>query len=90
MTFLRVSLPLAWPGILAGVPLAWLRALGEFGATIMVAYHPTTLPVYLFVQFGAQGLREALPVALVLVVLGAAVVAVAQAAGLGGHRTGVS
>jgi molybdate transport system permease protein len=35
--FLRVSLPLAWRGILAGVLLAFARSLGEFGATLMVA-----------------------------------------------------
>ena len=35
--FLRVTLPLAWRGILAGVALAFSRALGEFGATILVA-----------------------------------------------------
>jgi molybdate transport system permease protein len=35
--FLRVTLPLAWRGILAGVLLAFARALGEFGATLMVA-----------------------------------------------------
>jgi molybdate transport system permease protein len=35
--FFRVSLPLAWRGCLAGVVLAFCRALGEFGATIMVA-----------------------------------------------------
>jgi len=35
--FLRVTLPLAWRGVLAGVVLAFSRALGEFGATIMVA-----------------------------------------------------
>ncbi len=35
--FLRVSLPLAWRGILAGTVLAFARALGEFGATVMVA-----------------------------------------------------
>ena len=35
--FLRVRLPLAWRGILAGAVLAFSRALGEFGATIMVA-----------------------------------------------------
>src|SRR5664279_3273285 len=33
----RVTLPLAWRGILAGVLLAFSRALGEFGATIMIA-----------------------------------------------------
>ncbi|KAB2875766.1 MAG: molybdate ABC transporter permease subunit [Burkholderiaceae bacterium] len=35
--FLRVTLPLAWRGILAGLLLAFARALGEFGATLMVA-----------------------------------------------------
>jgi molybdate transport system permease protein len=35
--FLRVSLPLAWRGILAGLLLSFARALGEFGATLMVA-----------------------------------------------------
>ena len=35
--FLRITLPLAWRGILAGVLLAFARALGEFGATLMVA-----------------------------------------------------
>ncbi|MFT5934031.1 MAG: molybdate transport system permease protein [Hydrogenophaga sp.] len=35
--FSRVSLPLAWRGILAGLLLAFARALGEFGATLMVA-----------------------------------------------------
>lgn len=36
-TFRRVTLPLAWPGILAGAVLAFGRALGEFGATIVLA-----------------------------------------------------
>ena len=35
--FLRVTLPLAWRGILAGAMLAFARAMGEFGATLMVA-----------------------------------------------------
>jgi molybdate transport system permease protein len=35
--FFRVTVPLAWRGILAGVLLAFARALGEFGATLMVA-----------------------------------------------------
>ncbi len=35
--FLRVSLPLAWRGILAGSMMAFARAMGEFGATLMVA-----------------------------------------------------
>lgn len=35
--FVRVTLPLAWPGILAGALLAFARAMGEFGASLMVA-----------------------------------------------------
>ena len=35
--FVRVTLPLAWRGILAGVMLSFARAMGEFGATLMVA-----------------------------------------------------
>jgi molybdate transport system permease protein len=35
--FLRVSLPLAWGGILAGTMMSFARAMGEFGATLMVA-----------------------------------------------------
>ena len=35
--FFRVTLPLAWRGVLAGTVLAFARALGEFGATIMIA-----------------------------------------------------
>ena len=37
MVFVRVTLPLAWRGILAGAMLSFARALGEFGATLMVA-----------------------------------------------------
>jgi molybdate transport system permease protein len=63
-TFTKVSLPLAWPAIRAGLLLAWLRAFGEFGATVMVAYHPYSLPIYLYVVFGGQGLPAMIPVLL--------------------------
>src|SRR4029453_29202 len=74
--FRRISLPLAWPGIAAGITLAWIRALGEFGATLIVAYNPHTLPVYMWVQFESNGLTGALPVAFVLVLLAGAAVAI--------------
>lgn len=76
--FRRISLPLAWPGIAAGITLAWIRALGEFGATMIVAYNPHTLPVYLWVSFESNGLKGALPVAFLLVVLAALAVAVSR------------
>jgi molybdate transport system permease protein len=78
--FLRVSLPLAWRGILAGLLLAWLRGFGEFGATVMVAYHPYSLPVYTYVAFGAAGLPAMVPV--LLPTLGAALLVMLGATGL--------
>ncbi len=72
--FRRISLPLAWRGIAAGITLAWIRALGEFGATLILAYNPHTLPVYLWVKFESNGLAGALPVALLLVLLATAAV----------------
>jgi molybdate transport system ATP-binding protein/molybdate transport system permease protein len=62
--FFRVTLPVAWPAISAGLALAWLRAFGEFGATVMVAYHPYSLPVYTYVVFGGQGLPAMMPLLL--------------------------
>lgn len=56
--FWTISFPLAWPGLLAGVVLAFARALGEFGATLMVAgYIPgitETIPlsIYFAVESG--------------------------------------
>lgn len=65
--FLEVQLPLAWRGILAGAVLAFTRALGEFGATILIAGNipgrTQTLALALFqrVQVGRE--REALEIA---------------------------
>ncbi|MDE2294229.1 MAG: ATP-binding cassette domain-containing protein [Gammaproteobacteria bacterium] len=81
-TFLRVSLPSARYGLLAGLLLAWLRAFGEFGATMMVAYHPYSLPVYSYVAFGAQGLPAMLPILLPTLALALAVMVLAGLAGV--------
>lgn len=60
--FLRVSLPLAWRGILAGTMLAFARAMGEFGATLMVAGNlpgktqTLSLAIYTAVESGNEGL----------------------------------
>jgi molybdate transport system permease protein len=62
--FFRVTLPLAWRGILAGVLLAFARALGEFGATLMVAgsipgrTQTLSIAVYEAVQAGQDGIAN--------------------------------
>ena len=67
----HVTLPLAGPGILAGVTLAFARAIGEFGATMMLAYYPRTMPVQIWVAFIELGLDNAYPVAILLVLIAA-------------------
>lgn len=74
--FLRIALPLAAPNVLAGILLAWMRAIGEYGATSIIAYHPTSLPVELYVALSAQGVGASLSLTYGFVVLAAIVVAV--------------
>jgi len=56
--FWRVNLPIAAPGIRAGLLLTWLRAFGEYGATVLIAYHPYSLPVFTYVQFSGSGIPD--------------------------------
>jgi ABC-type sulfate/molybdate transport systems ATPase subunit/ABC-type sulfate transport system permease component len=44
--FLRVDVPAASDGLRTGMILMWLRAFGEYGTTVVLAYHPYSLPVY--------------------------------------------
>jgi molybdate/tungstate transport system permease protein len=74
-TLWAVALPLAAPGIAAGVLLAWLRALGEYGATSIVAYHPASLPIELYVALSADGLARAIALAEAFFILTALAVA---------------
>lgn len=66
--FLRVTLPLAWRGVLAGLLLAFARAMGEFGATLMVAgsipgkTQTLSIAVYEAVQAGQDDTANALVV----------------------------
>ena len=73
--FFRIALPLAGPNVLAGIVLAWMRAIGEYGATSIVAYHPTALPVQLYVTLSAQGVVAALALSYGFVVLAAIAIA---------------
>ena len=75
--FLTISLPLAWPSVLAGAVLAFARALGEFGATIVVAGSipgvTRTLAVAIYTD--AETGRDADAFTLLLVSIGIAFVA---------------
>ncbi|HEY5104029.1 MAG TPA: ATP-binding cassette domain-containing protein [Acidimicrobiales bacterium] len=65
--FLRVAVPTAGHGIRAGMLLTWLRAFGEYGAVVILAYNPASLPIYTYNQFSGRGLPTTLaPTALAL------------------------
>jgi ABC-type sulfate/molybdate transport systems ATPase subunit/ABC-type sulfate transport system permease component len=57
--FLRVDVPAAGDGIRTGMILMWLRAFGEYGTTVVLAYHPYSLPVYVDNLFSSSPLSQA-------------------------------
>jgi molybdate/tungstate transport system permease protein len=67
-TFRRITLPLAAPGLAMGLATAWARAMGAFGAVLIVAYYPRGLPLQVLFSLQTYGLQNALPFALLLVV----------------------
>jgi molybdate/tungstate transport system permease protein len=67
--FRRVTLPLAAPGLAMSMAVAWARAIGAFGAVVIIAYHPFGIPLQIFVTMQETGLYTALPYALVLLVV---------------------
>ncbi len=77
-TFWNVSVPLARGAIIAGIVLTFVRAIGEFGATMMVAYNPRTMPTRLWVDFIAGGIDATVPLALSLLIITLLVLAAVQ------------
>lgn len=65
--FTLVTLPLAWRGVVSGILMMWARGISEFGAVVILAYHPKIVPVLLFERFQGFGLNAAQPVAVLLV-----------------------
>ncbi|MDF9746561.1 ABC transporter permease [Natrinema salsiterrestre] len=77
-TVRSVSLPLARNAIAAGIVLTFVRAIGEFGATMMVAYSPRTMPTQIRVSFIASGIDAIVPIALALLAIAVVVVLAVQ------------
>lgn len=81
--FLRVAVPIALPGLIAGASLAWARALGEFGATLLFAGNmpgrTQTMPLAIFAALEAD-VRLAVVFALVLAAMGGALLLVLRLA----------
>ena len=63
-----MTLPQAWRGVLTGALMMWARGVSEFGAVVILAYHPKVVPVLVYERFEGFGLAAAQPVAVVLIV----------------------
>jgi ABC-type Fe3+/spermidine/putrescine transport system ATPase subunit/ABC-type sulfate transport system permease component len=77
--FWRVAVPVASGGIRAGMVLSWLRAFGEYGAVVVLAYNPTSLPIYTYNQFSGVGLPTTLAPTALAIVVAVVVVGVSRA-----------
>ena len=66
-TFFRVTFPLAWRSMMLGMIMCTARAISEFGAVVIVAYHPMTAPVLIYERFTAYGLKYSQPVSVWLI-----------------------
>lgn len=67
--FFRVSLPLAWRSIFSGSVMMWARGISEFGAVLILVYHPMVAPILVYERFEEYGLDNARPVAVILILV---------------------
>lgn len=71
--FFNVAIPLAWPGIIGGLVLSFARALGEFGATLMIAGNipgrTQTMPVAIFFAVESGDMNKAMLWVLIIVAI---------------------
>lgn len=68
-SFFKISFPLAWRSILAGNIMMWARGISEFGAVIILAYHPMIAPILVYERFETYGLDYARPAAVLLILI---------------------
>ncbi len=68
-TFFTVSIPLASRAIVSGLVMMFARGLSEFGAIVIIAYHPMVTPILIWERFGTYGLKYAQPVAAVFILV---------------------
>ncbi len=67
--FFTVSLPLAWRSIMTGFVMMFARGMSEFGAVVIVAYHPMIAPVMIYDRFTSFGLKYARPASVIFLIV---------------------
>jgi molybdate/tungstate transport system permease protein len=71
--FFTVSLPLAWRSVTTGFVMMFARGMSEFGAVVIVAYHPMISPVLIYERFSSFGLKYARPASVIFIIVSLAI-----------------
>jgi len=71
--FFTISMPLAWRSIVTGFIMMFARGMSEFGAVVIVAYHPMIAPVLIYERFSSFGLKSARPASVLFIIVALAV-----------------
>lgn len=77
--FFRISIPNAKKDIINGALMMWGRGLGEFGAVVILAYHPMVAPVLIYDRFTSFGLKYSAPIAAIMIIFSIAVFLIVRA-----------
>ena len=76
--FFKIAVPLAWPGIIGGLVLSFARALGEFGATLMIAGNipgkTQTMPIAIFFAVEGGDMNKAMMWVMIIVAISIAMI----------------
>jgi len=67
--FFTISMPLAWRSIVTGFVMMFARGMSEFGAVVIIAYHPMITPVLIYDRFSSFGLTYARPAAVLFIIV---------------------
>ena len=67
--FFTISLPLAWRSVVSGFVMMFARGMSEFGAVVIIAYHPMITPVLIYERFNSYGLSYARPASVLFILV---------------------
>jgi molybdate/tungstate transport system permease protein len=85
-TFVGITFILSWRGILSGMIVTWARSISEFGAVIILAYHPMIAPTLIYERFTTYGMKYAVPANIILIVISIIIFVVLRLVSLGGKE----
>jgi molybdate/tungstate transport system permease protein len=84
--FFTISLPLAWRSIVTGFVMMFARGMSEFGAVVIIAYHPMIAPVLIYDRFTSFGLKYARPASVLFIIVALAIFIFLRLISLGPKR----